>query len=99
TGAPHTQGASLKSLSSEAIMPNTLLTIDMITAKALVILHQKCNIIGAVNRQYDDSFANSGAKIGSTLRIRKPVQFTVSTTPALSLQNVVESNVSLSIST
>jgi hypothetical protein len=69
----------------------------MITAKALAILHQKCNIIGAVNRQYDDSFANSGAKIGSTLRIRVPVQYTVSTTPALSLQNTVETYVSLPI--
>ena len=76
---------------------NTLLTINMITAKALAILHQKCNIIGAVNRQYDDSFANSGAKIGSTLRIRVPVQYTVSTTPALSLQNTVETYVSLPI--
>jgi hypothetical protein len=69
----------------------------MITAKALAILHQKCNIIGAVNRQYDDSFANSGAKIGSTLRIRLPVQYTVSTTPALSLQNTIENYVSLPI--
>jgi hypothetical protein len=69
----------------------------MITAKALAILHQKCNIIGAVNRQYDDSFANSGAKIGSTLRIRLPVQYTVSTTPALSLQNTIENFVSLPI--
>ena len=69
----------------------------MITAKALAILHQKCNIIGAVNRQYDDSFANSGAKIGTTLRIRLPVQYTVSTTPALSLQNTVETQVSLPI--
>jgi hypothetical protein len=76
---------------------NTLLTINMITAKALAILHQKCNIIGSVNRQYDDSFANSGAKIGSTLRIRLPVQYTVSTTPALSLQNTVETQVSLPI--
>lgn len=76
---------------------NTLLTINMITAKALAILHQKCNIIGAVNRQYDDSFANSGAKIGTTLRIRLPVQYTVSTTPALSLQNTVETQVSLPI--
>ena len=76
---------------------NTLLTINMITAKALAILHQKCNIIGAVNRQYDDSFANSGAKIGSTLRIRLPVQYTVSTTPALSLQNTIENYVSLPI--
>lgn len=30
---------------------NTLLTINMITAKALAILHQKCNFIGAINRQ------------------------------------------------
>lgn len=77
---------------------NTLLTINMITAKALAILHQKCNFIGAVNRQYDDSFANSGAKIGSTLRIRLPVQYTVSTTPALALQNTIESYVNLPIS-
>ena len=76
---------------------NTLLTINMITAKALAILHQKCNIIGSVNRQYDDSFANTGAKIGSTLRIRLPVQYTVSTTPALWLQNTVETQVSLPI--
>src|SRR4249920_3400722 len=76
---------------------NTLLTINMITAKALAILHQKCNIIGSVNRQYDDSFAQSGAKIGSTLRIRLPVQYTTSTTPALSLQNTVETSVSLPV--
>ena len=76
---------------------NTLLTINMITAKALAILHQKCNFIGSIDRQYDDSFANSGAKIGSTLRIRMPVQYTVSTTPALSLQNTVETFVSLPI--
>ena len=76
---------------------NTILTIDMITAKALQVLHQRCNIIGAVNREYDSSFANSGAKIGSTLRIRLPVQYTVSTTPALSLQNTIETYVSLPI--
>jgi hypothetical protein len=76
---------------------NTLLTINMITAKALAILHQKCNFIGSINRQYDDSFAQSGAKIGSTLRIRLPVQYTVSTTPALSLQNTVETQISLPI--
>ena len=51
----------------------------------------------AVNSQYDDSFAQSGAKIGSTLRIRLPVQYTVSTTPALSLQNTVETQISLPI--
>src|ERR1700751_5122577 len=76
---------------------NALLTINMITAKALAILHQKCNFIGSINREYDDSFANTGAKIGSTLRIPPPVEYTVSTPPALSLQNTVETQVSLPI--
>jgi hypothetical protein len=76
---------------------NTLLTINMITAKALAILHQKCNFIGSVNREYDDSFANAGAKIGNTLRIRLPVQYTVSSGPNLSLQNTVETYVPLPI--
>lgn len=56
-------------------MANTLLTPDMITREALRILHQKCNIIGNMDRQYDNSFAQSGAKIGNTLRIRNPIQY------------------------
>lgn len=76
---------------------NTLLTINMITAKALAILHQKLNFIGSISRQYDDSFAQTGAKIGNSLRIRLPVQFTTSTGPNLSLQNTVEQQVSLAI--
>jgi hypothetical protein len=60
-------------------MANTLLTSDKITREALRILHQKLNFVGNVNRQYDDSFAQSGAKIGDTLRIRLPNQFAVRT--------------------
>jgi hypothetical protein len=70
----------------------------MITAKALVVLHQKLNFIGSINRQYDDSFANSGAKIGTTLRIRNPVQYTVSSGPTLAVQNSVETNTTLTVS-
>lgn len=81
------------------VATNTLLNIDMITAKALVILHQKLNFIGSINRQYDDSFATSGAKIGTTLRIRKPVQYTVSTGATLAIQNSVETNTTLTVNT
>jgi len=69
----------------------------MITAKALAILHQRLNFVGSINRQYDDSFAVSGAKIGSTIRIRLPVQFTVASTPTLAIQNTVETNTTLTI--
>ncbi len=43
-------------------MANSLLTIDMITRKALQILENNLVITRNVNRQYDDSFAVEGAK-------------------------------------
>jgi len=78
---------------------NTLLNADMITKRALLILHQKLTFIGNINRAYDDSFAQDGAKIGSTLRIRQPNQFTVRSGSALSVQNVVETNTALTVDT
>lgn len=57
-------------------MANSLVTIDMVTREALRIAHEKCQFIGSVDRQYDDSFAKTGAKIGQTLRVRKPNQYT-----------------------
>lgn len=58
-----------------ATSTNTLLTIDMVTNEALRILHQKLNFIGSVNRQYDNSFAKTGAKIGTSLRVKLPPKY------------------------
>jgi hypothetical protein len=55
---------------------NSLLTIDMITREALRIAHEKLTYLGTIDRSYDDSFAKTGAKIGDTLRIRMPNQYT-----------------------
>lgn len=57
-------------------MPNSLLTIDMITRESLRLAHEKLQFIGTVDRQYDDQFARTGAKIGSSLRVRKPNAYT-----------------------
>jgi len=58
---------------------NTLLTPLMITRESLRVLHQKCNFLGNVNRQYDDRFAQEGAKIGQTLNVRMPAKYNVRT--------------------
>lgn len=79
-------------------MSNTLLTIDMITRKSLEILENELVLTRNVNRQYDSSFAQEGAKIGSTLRIRKPVRYTTSTGAALQVQDTVEEYTTLSVS-
>lgn len=56
-------------------MANTLVTLDMITREALRIAHEKSQFIGTTDRQYDDSFGKTGAKIGTALRVRKPNQY------------------------
>jgi len=77
---------------------NSLLTIDMITRKALQILENNLVITRNVNRQYDDSFAVSGAKIGSTLRIRLPDRALVTDGAALGVADDQEQFTSLTVS-
>lgn len=78
-------------------MANTLLTPQAITREALNVLHQKLNFIGNINRQYDDSFAKSGAKIGDSLRIRLPNQYTVRSGATLAAQDTTERSVTLQV--
>jgi len=56
-------------------MSNTLKFIDMVAREAQSIAHEKCSFIGTTDLQYDDSFGKTGAKIGSTLRVRKPNEY------------------------
>jgi len=79
-------------------MANSLLTIDMITRKALEILENNLVLTRNVNRQYDDSFAVEGAKIGSTLRIRLPDRALVTDGAALQVQDDNEQFTTLSVS-
>lgn len=80
-------------------MANTLLTPTAVTREALRILHQKLNFVGNINRQYDDSFAKSGAKIGDSLKIRLPNQYVVRTGATLSAQDTTETSTTLQVST
>jgi len=76
---------------------NSILTIDMITRKALEILENNLVITRNVNRQYDDSFAVEGAKIGSTLRIRLPDRALVTDGAALQVQDDNEQFTTLTV--
>jgi hypothetical protein len=80
-------------------MANSLLTISMITREAVRLWKNTNAFIQNVDMQYDDSFAVSGAKIGSTLRIRLPNDFVVTTGPALSVQDTAEQSTTLVLAT
>lgn len=80
-------------------MANALLTINMITREAVRLWKNSNAFIQNVDMQYDDSFAVSGAKIGASLRIRLPNDYTVVKGPALSVQDTAEQSTTLVMAT
>lgn len=84
-------------------MANTNLTIDMITRAALEVAHEKLSFIGTVNRQFDANFKpekQANGKIGGTLRIRNPNQFTRRTgSRVMDVQDVTTTAQTLTLAT
>jgi hypothetical protein len=80
-------------------MANALLSPTAVNREALRVLHQKLNFVGSVTRDYDDSYAKTGAKIGDSLKIRLPNQYTVRSGATLSAQDTTESSVTLQVAT
>jgi hypothetical protein len=77
---------------------NVYLTIDMITAEAVMLFKNSNLFIMNMDTQYDDQFAIDGAKIGDTLRIRLPSDFIVTDGPAMQLQDNTQQFTSLTVS-
>lgn len=80
-------------------MANSILTINMITREAVRLFKNSNAFIKNIDTQYDDSFAKVGAKIGQTIRIRLPNDFTVRTGPAASIQDTAEQSTTLTLAT
>lgn len=76
---------------------NSILTPDEITRESLRILHQKLFFLKNIYHHYDDSFANSGAKIGDKIRIRLPNQYKVREGKTLKTQGTTEQSVTLTV--
>jgi P22 coat protein - gene protein 5 len=73
---------------------NATLTPSIISKETLVMLENNLVAAGKVNRQFENQFV----KIGSTLTVRKPNRFKVTSGPGLSIQDVVEPSTSITIS-
>ena len=80
-------------------MANTLLTISMITNEALRVLVNSLTFTKRVNRQYDSRFGVEGAKIGTTLNVRKPPRYVGRTGTAISIEDATETQVAVALTT
>ena len=79
-------------------MSNTLLTPSVIAKEMMLQFKNSLSFAKNVNKQYDDQFAVKGAKIGSSITIRKPVRYLVSDGATMTTQDATEESASLSLS-
>jgi hypothetical protein len=80
-------------------MGNSILTPTAVTREALRVLHAKASFLSSINKQYDPSFAVDGAKIGDSLKIRLPNQYTVRTGMNMAAQDTTETSTTLQVAT
>ena len=80
-------------------MGQELLTPTAVTRESLRIAHESASFISTTNLTYDDQYAKSGAKIGDSLKIRLPNQYTVRTGKTLVAQETQESSVTMTLAT
>lgn len=80
-------------------MANALLTISLITREALRVLENNLTFTKLVNRQYDDRFGVEGAKIGTTLNVRKPPRYIGRVGQAINIENSIETQVPVTLNT
>ena len=80
-------------------MANTTLTADVVAKEALVILENEFGWMNNIHRAHESEFTNSvnGYKVGDTIRIRRPADFTIRTGATMSTQDVIEGRTTLTI--
>jgi hypothetical protein len=69
---------------------NNLLDMAYITNKALVVLENELVFANRVTREYSDEFAQTGAKVGNTVNIRRPPRYLGTYGPPLNVEDTNE---------
>jgi hypothetical protein len=80
-------------------MSNTTLTADIIAKEAVMILEDNCVMGGLVYRGYEEEFDKkvNGYKVGETVQIRRPTDFTVRDGKTAAVQDVVEGKIPVTV--
>lgn len=80
-------------------MSNTTLTADIIAKEAVMVLENNLVMAGLVYRGYEEEFSKSvnGYKVGETISVRRPTDFTVRSGAVAQVQDVTEGKFSITI--
>src|SRR5262245_41707244 len=80
-------------------MASRALTADIIANEALLVLTNNLGVIDTFYRAHEEEFDKrvNGYKIGDTLSIRRPVDYTIRSGATMNLQDAIEGKVALTI--
>lgn len=78
-------------------MANNIITPAWITNTTLKYLFNNSAFLGNVNTSYNDEFAKSGAKVSTTINVRRPVRAQVRSGATAVLQDVNETQVPITV--
>lgn len=79
---------------------NTLSVIDFVARESLRVAHEELKFIKTIDRQYDNTYAKTGAKQGADLRVRNPNEFVRRQgSRIMDVQDVTETKVDVTLAT
>lgn len=78
---------------------NKFLTLADISYKSADVLSNAFGFTKTVNRNYDDRFARTGAKIGTTTAMRLPAKFNFTSGSAIAIQALNDADMPLTLTT
>lgn len=80
-------------------MPNTFLTVGMITRETAIVLENECTFTAHVDRTYEKQLEDADPKIGYVVNVRLPVRSINTTGQGLVLQDLTETSVPVALTT
>lgn len=78
-------------------MANTILTASVITREAIRLWKNTNAFLKVVDHSYDSAFAQTGAKAGTSIRIRLPVDYVVTDGAVATAQDSTQTNTTLTV--
>jgi hypothetical protein len=78
-------------------MANTIVTPSWVTKETARGYVNNLKFVACINKEYSDSYIQSGAKVGNTVNVRMPVRFTATHGQAFQQQNIFESTVPVTL--
>jgi hypothetical protein len=78
-------------------MANTLATPTWVLREVAYRFLNSIKFVSKVNRTYDDQYVQAGAKVGNTVKARRPQRFQATDGQALQLQDILDETVDITL--